>query len=57
MEWAAYALQLSGGGDIQVKQVSAGVKFIIDANNWVLIEDVTLAELTEGVDYFIDSPF
>jgi len=57
MRWLAYTLENSGGGAIRVNEVNAGVKFIVDANNWVLVEDVTLDQLTAGTDYIIDSPF
>lgn len=56
MGWLAYALENSGGGKIKVNEIDAGVKFVVDANNWVLIEDVKLSQLTAGVDYIVDSP-
>lgn len=56
MAWLAYALQQSGGGSIKVTDVADGVKFAADAANWVIIENATIAQLTEGVDYIIDSP-
>lgn len=55
MRWLANALDRSGGA-IRVSEVSDGVKFAVDAANWVIVETVTLDQLTAGSDYIIDSP-
>lgn len=36
--------------------VAAGVKFAADADNWVIVENVQIADLTAGVDYILTSP-
>lgn len=56
MAYLALSLQ-SSGGSINVRDVAAGVKFAADVDNWVIVENLTLADLTEGVDYIITSPF
>lgn len=55
MGWLARALDLSGGS-IKVSDVTGGVKFAVDAANWVIIEDLTLKQLTAGTDYIVESP-
>lgn len=55
MGWLANALEAKGQS-ITVSDVASGVKFAVDADNWVIIENLTLAQLTEGTDYFITSP-
>ncbi len=52
----AFGLEASGGS-IRARDVGAGVKFSVDSDNWVIIENLTLADLTEGVDYIITNPF
>ena len=44
------------GGDILVKQLSAGVRFKVDADNWVLVKGAELADFQTG-DYIIEDPF
>jgi Ca2+-binding RTX toxin-like protein len=56
MGFLANALNATGDS-IKVKDVASGVKFTVDADNWVIIENLTLSQLTKGTDYFIDSPF
>ncbi len=41
------------GGSIKARDVASGVKFSVDSDNWVIVENLTLAELTAGVDYLI----
>lgn len=53
----AYGLENSGNGSITATNVAAGAKFTLDSANWVIIENLTLAQLTEGVDYIIENPF
>ncbi|MBV1865630.1 MAG: hypothetical protein KUG74_14515 [Rhodobacteraceae bacterium] len=44
------------GGDISINEVTAGVRFKVDADNWVLVKGATLADFEEG-DYIIEDPF
>lgn len=53
----AQGLDNTGGGDITASDVAGGVKFAVDADNFVILDGVDLADLTEGTDYIITNPF
>ncbi|MFT7593747.1 MAG: Ca2+-binding RTX toxin-like protein [Paracoccaceae bacterium] len=52
---AARALDFSGG-DIVVQQLAGGVRFKVDADNWVLVKGAEVSDFQTG-DYIIEDPF
>jgi Ca2+-binding RTX toxin-like protein len=54
LDMSLAATQISGsGGSITVTEVASGVKFTVDADNWVLVSGATLTDFLPG-DYDIN---
>lgn len=45
----ANALEFAGLDEIKVNETDAGVRYVVDADNWVLVEGVTLAQIEGDV--------
>ena len=56
MGLTARAMDFGGMGDIQVAEVAAGVRFKVDADNWVLVEGAHLSDFGPD-DLILTSPF
>lgn len=52
----ARGLEFAGLDPITVKEIAAGVRFKVDADNWVLVEGAKLSDFQAG-DYITDAPF
>lgn len=52
----ARALEFAGADEIRIRDVAAGVKFIVDKDNWVLVQGADLSDFMPG-DYIVESPF
>lgn len=52
----ARALEFAGKDPIAIKEIAAGVRFKVDADNWVLVEGAKLSDFQTG-DYITDAPF
>ncbi len=52
----ARGLEFASKDPIKITELAAGVRFKVDADNWVLVEGAKLSDFQAG-DYITDSPF
>ncbi|MFC4668404.1 calcium-binding protein [Seohaeicola nanhaiensis] len=56
MSITARAMEFNGQGDITVTEFSGGVRFKVDADNWVVVQGAHLSDFGPN-DLILDSPF
>ncbi|MCB1341336.1 MAG: hypothetical protein KDK24_09770 [Pseudooceanicola sp.] len=56
MGMTARAMEFNGMGDIVVAEIAAGVRFKVDADNWVTVEGAKLSDFGPN-DLILESPF
>ncbi len=57
MSIVAHGLSIAGAGDITAADVAGGVKFAADADNFVIVDGLSLSDMTAGTDYIITDIF